>query len=328
MNKFLIISLKALRKAYRLLNGEKKSLPVCELDADMASDIIYNTLTLDKPVMVARFGATELVNIVNYIGVHNKKFKNPLTFIQGKTPPWWWEDSSLKQLFNWSGFFPVNVENVEAFSKLSLEDMKEVDVLGSWLGNEKFVENDMHAVKVHLRFLDPFWSKQPWTRVLKDKNILIVHPFIKTIVNQYKKKELLFKDNDILPEFKSLHTVQAVQSLGQGDDRFKDWFEALDYMKSEIDKIDYDICLIGAGAYGFPLAAHVKRQGRKAVHMGGSLQLLFGIRGNRWEDPNYGVGDGLVKRNDYVNLVNDYWVRPHADEKPTGAKNVEGACYW
>lgn len=49
-------------------------------------------------------------------------------------------------------------------------------------------------------------------------------------------------------------------------------------MKDEIDKRDYDIALIGCGAYGFPLAAHIKRSGKKAVHLGGALQLLFGIK--------------------------------------------------
>ena len=58
-------------------------------------------------------------------------------------------------------------------------------------------------------------------------------------------------------------------------------------MKAQIDKEDFDICLIGAGAYGFPLAAYVKRKGKKAVHLGGALQLLFGIKGSRWEDPNH-----------------------------------------
>lgn len=51
-------------------------------------------------------------------------------------------------------------------------------------------------------------------------------------------------------------------------------------MKDEIDKQDYDIALIGCGAYGFPLAAHIKRSGKKAIHLGGALQLLFGIKVN------------------------------------------------
>ena len=41
---------------------------------------------------------------------------------------------------------------------------------------------------------------------------------------------------------------------------------------------NFDIALIGCGAYGFPLAAFVKGIGKKAVHIGGPLQLFFGIK--------------------------------------------------
>lgn len=74
-------------------------------------------------------------------------------------------------------------------------------------------------------------------------------------------------------------TLEAVQSLGGSNNKFQSWFEALQWMEDEMDKTDYDICLIGCGAYGFPLAAHAKRKGKKAVHLGGALQLLFGIKG-------------------------------------------------
>jgi hypothetical protein len=93
-------------------------------------------------------------------------------------------------------------------------------------------------------------------------------------------------------------------------------------MKCEIDKADFDVCLIGCGAYGFPLAAHVKRMGRKAVHFGGSLQLLFGIKGKRWEDPNYNPVYN------YAKLMNEHWIRPDESEKPSIASKVENACYW
>ena len=90
-------------------------------------------------------------------------------------------------------------------------------------------------------------------------------------------------------------------------------------MKKEIDKIDYDICIVGAGAYGFPLAAHVKRSGKKAIHLAGVTQLLFGIKGSRWE--NFIVWP-------YMNLFNEHWIRPLGIEKPKNANQVEGACYW
>lgn len=70
------------------------------------------------------------------------------------------------------------------------------------------------------------------------------------------------------------------------------------------------------------MAAHVKRQGKKAVHLGGSLQLLFGIKGKRWEDPNYN------KNYNYSELMNEYWIRPDERFKPQNAAQVEGGCYW
>lgn len=104
--------------------------------------------------------------------------------------------------------------------------------------------------------------------------------------------------------------------------QFNTWFDALDYMKSEIDKCDYDVCLIGCGAYGFPLAAHVKHNGKQAIHLGGTLQLLFGIKGNRWFDP-----DSFLYPK-FKELLNENWVKPLETEKPLVANQIEGGCYW
>jgi hypothetical protein len=137
---------------------------------------------------------------------------------------------------------------------------------------------------------------------------------------------LLFENTDILPEFK-LHTIPAVQSLGGVNNQFSDWFEALAWMQSEIDKVEFDICLLGCGAYGFPLASYIKRKGKQAVHMGGSLQLLFGIKGKRWTDPQKSL-DTFGKPGMYESLFNEHWVFPGDENKPRNADDVEGACYW
>jgi cation diffusion facilitator CzcD-associated flavoprotein CzcO len=85
--------------------------------------------------------------------------------------------------------------------------------------------------------------------------------------------------------------------------------------------MDYDICIIGAGAYGFPLAAHVKRKGKKAIHLGGATQLLFGIKGRRWVD-------NPLLYYPYINLFNEHWCYPLPINKPQSAQKVEDACYW
>ena len=125
--------------------------------------------------------------------------------------------------------------------------------------------------------MDSFFSQQhPWTYSLKGKKILVVHPFSETIESQYKnKKKKLFKNSEVLPEFASLQTIKAVQSIAGNPVGFDTWFDALDWMKSEIDKKDFDIALLGCGAYALPLAAHIKRMGKKVVHMGGVLSFYL-----------------------------------------------------
>ncbi len=297
-----------------------------EKDPDKVSSLIYNELKADKPSMIARYGATELMCIINYLGVKRGK-PNLLKYILGMEEDWWWRESSLKQIEQWSGFFPPTIENVEKFCELILHDSQYLDILASWLGNEYRVKSYINTTNyIQGLFLDPFWSNSPWTKALEDKKILVIHPFEELIKEQYKNREKLFNNPDILPNF-DLHTIKAIQSLGGDNNGFKDWFEALDYMKNLIDHTEFDICLLGCGAYGFPLAAHIKRTGKKAVHMGGSLQLLFGIIGKRWENPNYGFYE-LQRKGAYVNLINEYWIRPREEDKPSIAQKVEGGCYW
>ena len=122
--------------------------------------------------------------------------------------------------------------------------------------------------------------------------------------------------------------MRAVQSNAGNDVIFCDWFEALTYMENEISGIDFDICILGCGAYGLSLAATIKRMGKKAVHMGGGSQLLFGIKGKRWDNDAYHWKDLPQLETNYSSLYNKYWVRPSQSERPKSASKVEGACYW
>ena len=61
----------------------------------------------------------------------------------------------------------------------------------------------------------------------------------------------------------------------------------------------------------------MKRSGRKAVHLGGATQILFGIKGKRWDAHEVISG-----------LYNEHWVRPSTDETPQRKNVVEGGTYW
>lgn len=314
--------LKVLRQLYHILYPDSSAFGrnwKMFSAKEYANELIYQKLIDEKPCMLARFGSTEMLCLTNYLGVtQHKKFKNYKSYIKSQTPPWWWEASTIQQMQQWSGFFPAKINKIEQFCELMLNDIPQLDILGSWLKEESFVSKEMgNAKKLVLEDIEPFFSPNPWTRALEGKKVLVLHPFDETIKQQYLKRKLLF-ENNLLPNFE-LKTIKAVQSIAGVQTEFSDWFEALEFMKAQINSIDYDICIIGAGAYGFALAAHVKRMGKKAIHLGGVTQLLFGIKGKRWEE--YVVWP-------YTNLYNEHWVRPGEKEKPKNAEVVEGACYW
>lgn len=328
MNKIKIIALKTLQKIYcKLFSDDSVEYNRGITDPDKASELIYNLLALGKPCMIARYGAFELASVINYLGVKNAQH-SCLKYISGKSPQWWWNKRLMKFMQSNAGFFPSTEENLMRFGEMMVEDSKQLDILGSWLPDEETMITDfnLNLTKVTLLAIEPYWSKNPWSRVLEGKKVLVIHPFASLIEQQYKeKREILFDDKQVLPKF-DLKTIKAVQSLG-GDCDYSDWFEALDSMKKQMDATDYDIVLLGCGAYGFPLAAHAKLMGKQSVHLGGALQLLFGIRGKRWDNPDYGIQE-FGKQNTYQTLFNDSWIYPSASYIPSKAKQVEGGCYW
>jgi len=288
---------------------------------DKASELILKKINSGKPLMIARFGAVELSCIINYLFIKDGVIKNFLNILKGYPYFFKFNNNVKYSMTNNAGFFPSDEENLRKFSSLYLKCAKDIDILVSWMKHETFIESYLKKDidKIFLDDLDAFRHTNPWTEALKGKKVLVVHPFEDSIRSQYKKRELLFKDKRVLPEFE-LVTVKAVQTIGgKGENNFNTWFEALDYMINEIEQQDFDIALIGAGAYGLPLASAIKNMGKQAIHIGGSLQCLFGIKGARWEDPVY----------DYNNkYYNEHWIRPLESEKPKTADKVENACYW
>jgi len=164
--------------------------------------------------------------------------------------------------------------------------------------------------------LDFFSYLAPWTKFLKGKRVLIIHPFAKSILSQYSRRELLFLNKDTLPEFDLV--VLKSPNTSAGNKLGDSWVENYDELCSKIDKLDFDVALLGCGGYGLPLVNYIRNHKNKsAIYMGGILQLLFGIKGKRWDD-----------RPEVQILYNEYWIRPDEKERVDGYLKVEDGCYW
>ena len=286
--------------------GQHYDRPV--LTAQEGNERLAECIRSGKPFMAGKFGGNEIRTISDVL------FERAGGRLGGLS------DRTRYKITNQAGFFPNERAKIEKLVDTYLEACKDVDILAVWnmfLSARICSDYLQHASLVYMTSIEPFYFDNPWSSELKGKKVLIIHPFTETIEKQYEKRSLLFDNKEMLPDFE-LKTVKAVQTIaGKKDERFADWFEALDYMYEEAMKQDFDIALLGCGAYGFPLAARLKRAGRQAVHIGGGLQILFGIRGNRWDS-----NEPIAK------LYNDNWVRPSDSEKVDNTQIVEGSCYW
>jgi hypothetical protein len=298
--KFLFI----LRNIYSKIKKSRIKVFPPDSSHEQANELIKGRLLSEAPVMICRFGASELFSLVTYANMQ-KGFEKYLEYIKGEIDTFWYNEKGIKEEFLNCGLFPINQRILSRFYELMMKDINCVDILGTWLKEEAFFAKELsHVVKVRLQDLEPYYHSNPWSEVLEGKKVLVIHPFEESIKKQYSKRELLFDDKRVLPAFE-LKTIKAVQSLGNSSTGFNDWFEPLDSMKDKIRKTDFDIAIIGCGAYGFPLAAYVKSIGKKAIHLGGATQALFGITGKRWEE------------NEVAKFINEHWSTAFSEDVST-----------
>jgi hypothetical protein len=126
---------------YRLLRHlrkiQDKHAPIqVELEYDCrgqeSSDRIRRLLMRQEPCMIARFGNNELRTIENHLSIRasGNLCERCRQYLKGDTGPWWWDDRTAREMQLGAGFFPATPENLERFARLSIEDSREIDILG------------------------------------------------------------------------------------------------------------------------------------------------------------------------------------------------------
>ena len=181
------------------------------------------------------------------------------------------------------------------------------------------------AIQVPLRSLEPYYvePENQWTHFLFGQKVSVVSCFTDTASKQVKKIKDIWGPLGVLPEDVDWQWVQTGHppSVANGSNEWpshvQDSLEAIEYVVSEVVRQGSRFALIGCGGIGMPIARKLMERGVIAIVLGGAIQVLFGIKGSRWE--NHSV---------ISKFWNEHWVWPSQEETPRKSSKVEGGCYW
>ena len=175
------------------------------------------------------------------------------------------------------------------------------------------------ASLIPLRSLEPYYSESPWTGALVGQQVCVVSSFADSMRVQDLSSVW---EKEILPDcnwsfIRSYYPPSISRGSCDWPAGINSWDKALDYLEDEVIKTGAKVVLIGCGGLAMPLAYRLKKKGLIAVVLGGAIQILFGIKGFRWEN-----------HSEISKFFNNAWVFPSADEVPLGAEKIEHGCYW
>ena len=151
--------------------------------------------------------------------------------------------------------------------------------------------------------------------MMNNKKVLVISSFDGLVKKQFESGNV----NKIYPNFPNiiqLHTIQFPYCF-HNNGPHQNYFETLNVIFEQIKKIDFDIAILGCGAYGHMLCHKIDQELKKgAIYVGGSIQTLFGIISSREKE------HGKIK-------YNEYWISDIPPEyRPNNYKMIENGCYW
>lgn len=232
-----------------------------------------------------------------------------------------------------TGIFPTDFKFLSRYADFYAKQVNEIDFLGLFgFSNEVMVTKSLSSSTRFIKYTDTepdrsdiYDPSRCYFPLFKNKKILIVAPFANFAKQRGKKEIFEHVWEKIGAQWFYPEGIEAVEIpysfIGQTTtfDLFLDSLSLYEHITQKIDCCDYDVALIAAGSLALPLAAHVKQRSKIAMSLGGHLQTLFGILGERW------VRD-IAWSEKYIN---EYWVRLPDHLIPSNASVlVDKQAYW
>jgi hypothetical protein len=238
-------------------------------------------------------------------------------------------EDRLKTLERNAGIFPTESAQIWATEysvAAALADCMAIGWYAPLARSEiKYVQRlNPFSHKIPLRSLEPYYCPEAsWLHALQEQHVCVVSSFSNTIETQISKLKDIWNGRDIFPETIQWSFVRSYYSptLAKGSCEWPrgitSWKDAVDRMEEEVMTTSANVVLLGCGGLAMPLAARLKKRGKICIVLGGAIQILFGIKGKRWEQ------HPIISQ-----FFNEFWVYPDIDEVPGGSREIEGGCYW
>jgi len=256
------------------------------------NNLLINNLLTKNGFMALRQGNVETTAILQKEGIYDKMYTNA-GFYGNENHFKKWKNEYIRALYN----MDIHLDVMTCKSFVVCGDL--LTKLNIWCPTLAYIEYIDYWVDIVKILMD------------NNKKICIVSYFSEEMKTQFKKINKIFTHVD-LTNLK-LEFVETWNTI-KGNEPHKNSIQTLELLKEKIDKTNSDIYLISAGCYGVPLCNHIKSKNKNSVYVGGLLQMLFGLRGSRWDERPF--------MNKYYN---EHWKYPN--KKPKNYEIVEEWCY-
>jgi len=269
----------------------------------------HSTNAKQNPFVWGKIGTTELLALE----YDDRLIRTPVPGISH------WKRAA-QRLFVDSGVFPVERASFGRFCNIYREALRSLNGVLAWQ-SDPFLQNYEERL---IQESCPQAARLNWHDLgygiyeeMMNLRWLVVSPFVKTMAKQAQKFHKIHAKPHLADFAKSLGSAccflecPQLASLQQPIDLH--WEAGLARLTKSALAQNFDLALVGAGAWSLPLLSNLKKAGKSGIHLGGEMQLLFGIKGRRW---------------DHQGFYNEHWVRPSKEETPLICKNKENGCYW
>ena len=224
-----------------------------------------------------------------------------------------------QRLFTNSGFFPLEKKEFYGFLSSYRQALQHLDGIFPWQ-TESFLALYESALVCqnlpHARLLSGLTLSPCLAPHLSHLRWLVVSPFVKTMKSQLAKLGKIHPPGrgnwrDTARHCRFIACPLAASLVSSPYSSLSVGLADLQKKITEAD--DFDVLIVGAGAWSLPLLMAAKSRGKIGIHMGGTTQNIFGIKGGRWDS------HGIYTR---------HWVRPSPEETPSERFKIESGCYW